>query len=400
MCTIQPHALTDMRAELEEELTGNILPFWMNHSLDRTCGGFYGAVSNDLQIDNQVPRSAILCARTLWTFSAAYRKFGLQDYLDVARWAYDTLTRVFWDQVYGGLFWTVDAAGRPVTDRKHHYAQSFGIYGLVEYYRAGKDPKSLALAQELFALLEKHACEPVYGGYIEGSSREWGPLADMRLSHKEVNCRKSMNTMLHILEAYTQLLRVWDDHELKDQHRSLITVFYEHILDVESHHFKLFFDDEWHSLSEHISYGHDIEGSWLLVEAAEVQGETALLARVCRLAVDMAEAVYRQGVDEDGSLFHERGPKGLVDTGKAWWVQAEAMVGFINAYTLTGRGAYAQAARRCWDYIQARMVDHSRGGWIKQCHRDGSPDDRVYKIGPWEDPYHQSRACLEIMART
>jgi mannobiose 2-epimerase len=390
---------SDFRRHLEEELTGNILPFWMTHVVDRGNGGFFGAVSNDLQVHNEVPRSATLCARILWTYATAYRRLGAEQYLSMARWAYDYLTRVFWDQEHGGLYWQVDCKGNPVSDRKHHYAQAFAIYGLAAYYQATREPQSLALAQTLFRLLEKHAYDAVHQGYIEGSSREWGALADMRLSEKDLNCHKSMNTMLHILEAYTGLLRVWDDAHLKARHRALLETFRQHIIDHQTGHLKLFFDDSWHSLSEAVSFGHDIESSWLLLEAAETLADPALLAQVRESAVNIARAVYREGLDDDGSLFYEGSPQGLVDTGKAWWVQAEAMVGFYNAYQLTGEVEFAQAAYRCWTYIQANMIDRTHGGWFKQLHRDGTPDNAIYKAGPWECPYHHSRACFEMLAR-
>jgi mannobiose 2-epimerase len=389
----------DFRERLNKELTGNILPFWMTHTVDKVNGGFYGALTNDLEIHNEVPRSAILCARILWTYAAAFRRLGSEEYLSMACWAYDYLTRVFWDQEYGGLYWTVDYKGNPVFDRKHHYAQAFGIYGLSEYYRATQEPHSLALAQELFRLLEKHAYEPTYGGYIEGSSRKWETLADMRLSDRDLNCRKSMNTLLHILEAYTNLLRVWEDAHLKAQHRALIETFRGHVIDPAAGHFKLFFDDQWNSLLENMSFGHDIEGSWLLVEAAEMQGDPELLAQVRQAAVKIATAVYQDGLDEDGSLPYEGNSQGLVDPDKSWWVQAEAMVGFYNAYQLSGQEHFAQAAYRCWEYIQNRMVDRTYGDWLKKLHRDGTPDPGAFKTGPWECPYHHSRACFEMLDR-
>jgi mannobiose 2-epimerase len=317
----------------------------------------------------------------------------------MARWAYDYLTRVFWDQDYGGLYWQVDYKGSPVFDRKHSYAQAFGIYGLSEYYRATQEPQSLVLAQALFHLLEEHAYSAVYGGYIEGSGRKWEALTDMRLSDRDVNCRKSMNTMLHILEAYTNLLRVWDDAHLKAQHRALLESFQRYIIDHSTSHFKLFFDDQWHTLSENMSFGHDIEGSWLLLEAATMQGDSTLLAQVREAAIKMAAAVYREGLDDDGSLLYEGSPQGLVDTGKAWWAQAEAVVGFYNAYQLSGQVHFAQAADRCWRYIQDKMVDRAHGEWFKQLYRDGTLDNTRYKAGPWECPYHHSRACFEMLDR-
>ena len=301
---------------MEDELRGNILPFWMAHVVDKANGGFYGAVTNDLQIHNEVPRSSTLCARILWTYATAYRRLSGEEYLSMARRAYDYLTQVFWDQEYGGLYWEVDFQGKPTSNRKHHYAQAFGIYGLSEYYRATQDPRSLTLARTLFRLLEEHAFDPVNGGYIEGCSRRWERLADVRLSDKDLDCDKSMNTMLHLLEAYTNLRRVWDDAHLDAQHRALLEIFLLHVVDPEAGHFKLFFDRRWNSLLERTSFGHDIEGSWLLWEAAEAVADPALLDRVRQASLSLALGVYRDGLDGDGSLFYEGGPLGLVDDGK------------------------------------------------------------------------------------
>jgi mannobiose 2-epimerase len=396
---VQAFNKIEMIRQFQEELTGNILPFWMTYTLDKVNGGFFGALTNDLEIHNEVPRSAILCARILWTYATAFRKLGDKEYLTMACWAYDYLTRVFWDEEYGGLYWTVNHTGKPVFDRKHHYAQAFAIYGLSEYFRATEQPQSLELAQSLFQLLEKCAFDPVYGGYIEGSSRKWETLTDMRLSTRDLDCRKSMNTMLHILEAYTNLLRVWEDDTLKTQHRALIETFLKHIVDPSTGHFKLFFDDEWNSLLENISFGHDIEGSWLLCEAAEVQGDPALIKQVHETAIKIAAAVYEDGLEQDGSLPYEAGLNGLVDSDKTWWVQAEAMLGFYNAYQLSGQGRFAQAAIRSWDYIQDKIIDRVHGDWLKRLHRDGTPENSNYKVGPWECPYHHSRACFEMIDR-
>jgi len=390
----------EFKQEFENEISGNILPFWVKYTPDEEHGGFYGAITNDLQVHNQVPRSAILCARILWTYSAAYRLFGKAEYLEMAQRAYDYLTGVMWDKPYGGVYWMVDYLGEPVNDRKHSYAQAFAIYGLSEYYRATRENESLQFAQELFNQLEAHAYDPTFKGYVEGCNREWGALADMRLSDKEINCRKSMNTLLHIMEAYTNLLRVWDDENLRTRLRELIEVFLEHVIDPQTHHFKLFFDDRWSSLkNDVVSYGHDIEGSWLLVEAAEALGEPDLSLKVKSTAVAMAQAVYNEGLDGDGSLFYEASLNELESTDKHWWVQAEAVVGFYNAYQISGQAQFSQAALRCWKYIEDKFIDREHGDWFKVLNRQGIPYPNRYKVGPWECPYHHSRVCFEMIQR-
>jgi mannobiose 2-epimerase len=400
-------------SQLEDELVTNILPFWMQHTVDRVNGGFFGAVTNDLKIHNEIPRSAILCARILWTYASAYRRYGDEKYLSMATHAYDTLRKTFWDPQYGGVYWTVDAEGAPavpsrrtgslgpngVLDRKHHYAQAFAIYGLAEYYKATQDRGSLTMAQDLFRLLEQHGFDPLYGGYIEGSSRQWEALADMRLSERDLDCRKSMNTLLHILEAYTNLMRMWAEPELKKQHRALMQVFFDHVIDPREGHLKLFFDDQWNSLLPHVSYGHDIEASWLLVEAAEVQGDPDLLAQTREAAVRIAGSVYADGLEDDGSIPYERGPKGLVDANRSWWVQSEAVVGFYNAYQISGEEEFAESAFRCWEYIRTHLVDREYGDWFKRLHPDGTLELGSFKAGPWECPYHHSRMCFEMIER-
>jgi mannobiose 2-epimerase len=382
----------------ETELRGNILPFWMNQTPDRENGGFYGAITNDLQVDNAIERSAVVYARIMWTFSTAYRVYCEDRYLDVARRAYNYLTRYFWDVDYGGMYWSLDYHGKPVNDRKHTYAQAFSIYGLVEFYRTTGEIECLHLAQELFHLVEQHTSDSEYGGNLECRNRQWDTLEDMRLSTKEVNCAKSMNTLLHLIEAYTNLMRVWDDPELKSKQQALIRSFIDHIVEPQTHHLKLFFDRDWRSLSREVSYGHDIEASWLLVEAAEVLGEPNLLAETRRIAVEMAQAVYAEGCNADGSLLYERTPLEIKDD-RHWWVQAEAVVGFYNAYQLSGQDTFARAAAESWQYIQSHLIDRQHGDWFKVLDNHNVPYPTQYKVGPWECPYHHSRMCFELIYR-
>lgn len=251
------------------------------------------------------------------------------------------------------------------------------------------------MAQVLFELIEQHVYDPIHGGYIEGRARDWSALADMRLSDKEVyNSPKSMNTLLHVLEAYTNLLRVWNDPGLHIQLRNLVEIFLEQIIDRKAHLSRLFFDENWDPIGEQVSFGHDIECSWLLVEAAEVLADEHLLGLTQQAALDIADAVHARGLDLDGSIFYEGGPIGITNYEKHWWAHAEGVVGFYNAYMIcppldiNQREMYLSAALRLWDYIEAEFVDKQHGEWYKILDRLGTPQVNHPKAGPWEDPYH------------
>lgn len=392
--------LPDLTSRLRAELTENILPFWLNHAPDRANGGFYGAISNTLEVDSTASRSAILCARILWTFSAAYRHFGAPPYRQMADYAFQTLTGPFWDDEYGGVYWSLNPGNAPLEPRKHHYAQAFAIYGLSEYFRATQNKHAKKLACQLFDLLETHAFEPVYGGYTEGSSRAWGALDDMRLSDKDLNCRKSMNTLLHILEAYTNLLRIWDEPRLRGQHRALLEVFTDKVYNPQTGHLRLFFDDAWNSLEDLDSYGHDIEASWLICEAAGMHPDTCLHERIRPAVLGLAESVLHEGRDSDGSLFYEGRAGKIILAEKHWWPQAEAMVGFANACQLTGDPKFAAATQDAWSFVENYLIDRVHGDWFKETDRAGNPNSNHAKAGFWDCPYHHARACLELLERS
>jgi len=391
-------------ARVKNELVENILPFWMRHTVDRQNGGFYGGVSCDLKIDKEAPRAAVINARILWTFSAACRLLSAE-YRETADWAYDYIVKKFWDKQYGGVYWMLDGKGDPISDRKQIYAQAFTAYALAEYFRASGAAESLELAKTLFHLIEDKSREPICKGYLEARSRDWGALEDLRLSEKDLNSPKSMNTHLHVMEAYTNLLRVWKDPQLRASQKELLEVTMDHIVDNASGHFKMFFDNQWNSLTDHMSFGHDIEGSWLIFEAAEALGDKPLLARARALALRMAEAVYKEARDKDGSLFYEANSKGvLIDPNKHWWAQAEGVVGFYNAYQLSGDQRYLDQAYRLWEYIEEKVVDRQHGEWHAKLRPNGEPykdgeDQDACLVGPWKCPYHNSRVCYEMLER-
>jgi mannobiose 2-epimerase len=389
----------DLRQRVEAELKSNILPFWLKHAVDEEYGGFRGQMANDLAIEPLAPKGIILNARILWTFSKAFSVYGDPAYLNTARRAYEYLVRSFWDNEYGGVYWMVDYQGNPLDTKKRIYGQAFSVYALAEYYHATADAEILARALRLVEVIEASGHDSVNGGYFETYERDWTLALDQRLSEVDQDDRKSMNTHLHLLEAYAALLRNHEDPTVRLRLRELLEVFPEHIIDPTTNHFLLFFDEEWRPQSEKVSFGHDIEGTWLLCEAAEILGDAAILDKVRTIALSMTQAVYDQGLDTDGGLLYEAGPNGITDSGKHWWPQAEAVVGFLNAYQLSGRQHFLDAAEKSWAFIEDHIIDREHGEWFWLVSRDGVPSAERDKVGPWKCSYHNSRTCFEVMER-
>jgi cellobiose epimerase len=388
-----------LRERVERELRGDILPFWLERTIDEKHGGFRGQIANDLTIDEKANKGLILNARILWTFAKAYKFYRDEQYLRTAQRAYRYLIEHFWDEELGGLYWMVDYEGNPVDTKKRIYGQAFAVYTLTEYAGASgeKEPRNKAI--ELYQLIEDAAHDVQHGGYFETYARDWALAEDQRLSEADMDEKKSMNTHLHLLEAYANLLRVWNDNGLRSQLRELVRVFLDHIIDRTTHHFRMFFDEAWHDRSDRFSFGHDIEGSWLLCEAAEVLGDRAILEEVRKEAVMMAQTVYEQAIDRDGGLLYEGNGREIIDSDKHWWPQAEAVVGFLNAYELSGKEHFLRTAERSWEFIEKTIVDGERGEWYWMVSRNGTPNDEKEKVGPWKCPYHNSRMCFEVMER-
>ena len=274
---------------------GTSCPFWAREAVDEEHGGFLGFLSEAGVPDPLAPKGGVLCARILWTYSAALRRTGDPGHRRMADRAFDELRGRFWDAEHGGTYWMLDGSGRPLSDRKQTYALAFSLYGLAEYHRATGSAAALERAVELHRAIEAHASDPAHGGYWEARARDWGPLADVRLSEKDQNAPKSMNTHLHVMEGYANLLRAWDDPGLRERLRALVELHLDRILDPATGHLLLFFDERWAPVSRMISYGHDIEASWLLVEAAEAAGDRALVERAKAAAVRLARVDPRRG---------------------------------------------------------------------------------------------------------
>lgn len=387
-----------LKNELSKELNDNILMYWINNVIDEKNGGFLGHIDYPNKPKYDAPKGSVLNARILWTFSAAYRLFKNESYLKAAERAYQYITEHFIDREFGGVYWELDYLGKPLNPRKQIYALSFTIYGLAEYYMVSNNTESLELGKQLFDVIEKYSFDQQRNGYVEALSHKWEPLSDFRLSEKDANESKTMNTHLHILEAYANLYRVWKDDRLKKALRNLIELFMNKFIN-KNNNLNLFFDDDWTLKSDEISYGHDIECSWLLHEAAEVLGDHELLHKVEKVAVNMAVETFK-GIDTDFGLFNESFPhEHRIDTDKHWWPQAEAIVGFYNAYQISGEDRFLTQAFNSWEFTKNFIVDKQYGEWFGKVNKEGKPYLADEKVGFWKCPYHNARACLELIRR-
>ena len=413
--------IESLRKEAMECLTQNILPFWTNNMQDHEHDGWYGQMTGRYKLRKDAPRGAVLYARLLWTFSAAYRVLNDKEHLAAATQTKEYIEQHFLDSQYGGVIWSVTADGQPLDTKKQFYAMGFMIYGFSEYARATahcSDPRlraasaeALATALQLFDIVERHGWDAEYDGYIEACTRDWQPIADMRLSDKDENYPKSQNTHLHIIEPYTNLLRTMQQihcpvpplhgsewlaqkmEALKSALRRLIDVFINHILNPETHHLDLFFEMDWSRMSSAESYGHDIECSWLLHEAALVLGDTNIIKKIKSVIKEVAKA-SEKGLRPDGSMTYESG-----DEERHWWVQAEAIVGFLNLYQHFGDETALQKALRLWEYVKAHLIDHEHGEWYWSVNAGGTVNLDDDHAGFWKCPYHNGRMCLEIIER-
>ena len=388
------------KKEMQDVLTGNILPFWIDKMVDHENGGFYGRIDGHGNLHADAEKGGILNARILWTFSAAYRVLGKSEYLEMATRAKDYIIAHFIDREYGGTYWSLDYKGNPKDTKKQFYAIGFMIYGLSEYVRATGDKEALDYAIQLFDCIEEHSLDVIYNGYIEACTREWGEIADMRLSDLDANYPKSQNTHLHIIEPYANLYRVWKDERLEKALRNMINIFTDKILNPETNHLDLFFEKDWTRGAGHLeSYGHDIECSWLMHEAALVLGDAEVLKKVEEIVPLVAKA-SEKGLNPDGSMIHEANlDTGHVDDDLHWWVQAEAVVGFYNIYQHFGDESALDKSLQCWQYIKDNLIDYEGGEWYWSRRPDGTLNLDDDKAGFWKCLYHNGRMCLEIIER-
>ena len=404
-------------SSIRDELFNNILPYWEKYSRDTRPGfeGFFGSIDNSNTPDKDCPRSIVMTSRFLWTYSAVARYTKDARYLEMADFAYEAIVQKYLDGQNGGVYWSVTPDGRPDVSKKQIYGEAFCIYGLSEYAAAvkelnpGTSSQAMNLAVSIYNLLEQHALDPAYGGYLEACARDWSPTDDMILSPKDMNCPKSMNTNLHVMEAYTNLYRTLqvvspDAEALAAQVGKslarLVNVTIEKIVQPDNH-LGMFFDKEWKLLADEVSYGHDIEASWLLWEAVCELNDEKLKQGIRQKVVDMAETAYKEGFDPACGCMENFSKDGgsVRNRNRVWWIQAETINGFYNAWEMTGLEKYSEACLKQWKWILEYQKDTVSGEWWNEVDSEGKPVLTEVKGGNWKTSYHNGRTCLEVLRR-
>jgi cellobiose epimerase len=384
------------KAELNVELN-EILNYWVNNTVDTEHGGFVGAIDENNNVIPNAPKSAILYSRLLWAFSSAYSITKQPTHLQFATMAFEYLQANFIDKKQGGIFWMLNANATVLENKKQVYALAFALYGLSAYYNATNNILAKQTAIALFECIEIHSFDVIHTGYLEAFSVDWQPIVDVRLSSKDVNEKKTMNTHLHVLEAYTLLYKIWPNQLLKTRINQLLKNFTQFFIDNNTFHLHLFFTDDWQLKSNTISFGHDIEAAWLLVKAAEVINDAALLHNIQTLAKKITAAAVK-GIDVDNGMWYEfEKSTGITCKQKHWWVQAEAMVGFFNGWQISGQHQYLQQSMATWEFVKNAIKDHHFGEWYWGVDEQGQVMKNQDKVGVWKCPYHNTRACIEII---
>ena len=385
-----------MVEEAKNHLCRKIIPFWQNLA-DTEYGGFYGWVDYDRNIDKKADKGCILNSRILWFFSNAYTILQAENLLKMSDHAYEFMIRHCLDEVKGGVFWSLHYDGSVADDTKHTYNQAFAIYALSSYYETSKNKDALDKAFELYELVE-NKCR-ANTGYLEALDADFCPIANDKLSENGVIAARTMNTLLHVLEAYTELYRVSKKEQVKKSLETIMELFVSRIYNPMLRRQEVFFDENYRSLIDLHSYGHDIETSWLLDRTVEILGEKKYEDMIFPITSALREEIYNTAFD-GASLANECENK-VVDDDRIWWVQAEALVGFLNGYEKDKtQKKYLKAAFSVWEYIMTNLVDaHQDGEWFWKVSKDGLADKTKPFVEPWKCPYHNGRMCFEIIKR-
>ena len=380
--------------EIKEHLVNDLIPFWQGLK-DEENGGFYGYLSYDLKLDKKAVKGCILNSRILWFFSNAYMVLGDPSLLESAAHAYQFLKEHCVDDKFGGVFWSLTYDGKPEDTTKHTYNQAFSIYALASYYDASKNPEALEIAWKLYYLVESK-CKDEYG-YLEAFTRSFEPEENDKLSENGVIAEKTMNTLLHVFEAYTELYRVTKEEKVARQIRFMMDIIKDKVFNKEIGRQEVFFDRTWNTLIDLYSYGHDIETAWLVDRGIEVLDDEAYTNMLSPITKTITENIYNRAYI-DHSLVNES-ENGVVDTTRVWWVQAEAVVGFLNGYQKQGDKKFLDASVDIWNYIRKYFIDKRNGSeWFWSVKEDHTPDEKPI-VEPWKCPYHNGRMCFEVLRR-
>ena len=387
----------ELKSQMHNELR-SILDYWVKNAIDEKNGGFIGTIDYTETKQYNDPKGSVLNARILWAFSASYPITQNKEHLQMAERAFDYIARYFYDREHGGVFWSLNYDGTPKDTKNQIYALAFTIYGLSEFYAASGNKEALKMAIALYEKIEEHSFDPVHKGYFEAFTRDWQPIDDLRLSDKDANEKKTMNTHLHIVEAYANLYRVWKDEKLKQVTAGLLETIDKYFINTNSKHLRLFFNEEWVEKKDVVSYGHDIEAAWLLQWCAEAIENVNLTAIYKKHAIVLTEGAL-EGLDNDGGLWYELEMRNnqMIEE-KHWWPQSELWIGLVNAWQLTGDKKYLDLTQKNWAFVQQHILDKINGEWVWGVNKDYSPIEKD-KAGFWKCPYHNSRACIELIKR-
>ena len=385
-----------MVEEVKDHLLNTIIPFWKNLR-DDEYGGYYGWLDYDLKLDKKAVKGCILNSRITWFFANAYTLLKDESLLDEAKHGFQFMKDYCFDKENGGIFWSINYDGTPEDTTKHTYNQAFCIYALSSYYEASGDKEALKMAKDLFHIIEEKCTDEV--GYLEAFDKEFHLIENDKLSENGVIADKTMNTLLHVFEAYTELYRVDKDPEVKDRIEWILDTIADKIYNPVLHRQEVFFDKNYNSILDLHSYGHDIETAWLMNRGIDVLDEEAYKKKINPIIDDLTEQIYQ--IAFDGHSLANECEKGVVNTHRIWWVQAEAVIGFINGYQRhTDRKDYLNAAKAEWEFIKDYMIDKREGSeWFWETDENGKPYPDRPIVEPWKCPYHNGRMCMEIIRR-
>lgn len=388
--------LSILKEEVKDHLLNGIIPFW-KALRDDTYGGYYGGMDYNLKLDKTAEKGCILNSRITWFFSNAYTLLKDESLLDEAKHAYEFMRDYCIDKEYGGILWSMSYDGKPVDTTKHTYNQAFCIYALSSYYEASGDKEALKLAYDLQNIIETRCRDEI--GYLEAFTRDFGPESNEKLSENGVMADKTMNTLLHVFEAYTELYRVDHDPKTKEYLMWMMDLFADKIYNPELHRQEVFFDANYNTIIDLHSYGHDIETAWLIDRGVEVIGEKKYEEKMSPITKDLTNQIYK--IAFNGHSLANECDKGVVNKLRIWWVQAETVVGFLNGYEKdNSRKDYLEAVKNEWDFIKTYQIDHRAGSeWFREVYEDGKPMVDSPIVEPWKCPYHNGRMCFEVIKR-